>query len=226
MSNNGRAAVTSVITGGTIFVALVLARRYILRALLGYRGWMYESRTKSWKTLGWCAGLRLLTGSKPLLYSFQRSLPRLPGTHITSLSLLSLSFQTSLPRLPGMLLNGDGCDRMALRWPVTAMVIGLHVAHGIPKYSNMKEEGAAAGNRLTSSLRMRLLPFLPTVPSLQETTERYIETIEHILPAEEVEKQKRHAESFLKNEGPKLQRYLIFKSWISDNYVCAFLFTI
>lgn len=80
LAPNGRAAITSVLSGGTIFLALVLARRYTLRALLGYRGWMYEApRQQSWKTLGWCVGVKLLTGSRPLLFSFQRSLPRLPG---------------------------------------------------------------------------------------------------------------------------------------------------
>jgi hypothetical protein len=42
MSPRGRAAVTAGLTGTGIFLGLLVARRYILRALLGYRGWMYE----------------------------------------------------------------------------------------------------------------------------------------------------------------------------------------
>lgn len=61
-------------------MALLLGRRYLLRALLSYRGWMYENpRAYSWRTAAWSVGVRMLTGSRPLLYSFERSLPRLPG---------------------------------------------------------------------------------------------------------------------------------------------------
>lgn len=46
MSPRGRAAVTAGLTGTGIFMGLLVARRYILRALLGYRGWMYEVCTR------------------------------------------------------------------------------------------------------------------------------------------------------------------------------------
>lgn len=46
-------------------------------------GWMYEERGKgrkiSWKTKVWLLGVKIFSGaSKPMLYSYQGSLPRLP----------------------------------------------------------------------------------------------------------------------------------------------------
>lgn len=57
--------------------------RYILKLLFTYKGWMYESRAKGSKvslmTRLWVMAVKILTiGSKPGLFSFQRSLPRLP----------------------------------------------------------------------------------------------------------------------------------------------------
>ncbi|XP_070178057.1 carnitine O-palmitoyltransferase 1, liver isoform-like isoform X2 [Littorina saxatilis] len=53
-------------------------RRYTLRALLSYRGWMYEPpRKQSALTLAWGAMVRVVTGSHPTLYSYQLSLPRM-----------------------------------------------------------------------------------------------------------------------------------------------------
>eukprot|EP00123_Amoebidium_parasiticum_P017011 comp23677_c0_seq6/m.40543 comp23677_c0_seq6/g.40543 ORF comp23677_c0_seq6/g.40543 comp23677_c0_seq6/m.40543 type:complete len:716 (-) comp23677_c0_seq6:437-2584(-) len=131
-----RVGLTSALTGSTIFVTLLLLRRGALRALLGYRGWMYDApRTTSWATALWGMGLKLLTGRHPLLYSNQSSLPRMP------------------------------------------------------------------------------------VPSLKHTVEHYLESIKPVFSEEEMAVAKRLGEQFLKNEGPRLNRYLTFKSWVASNYV-------
>ncbi|XP_034188246.1 carnitine O-palmitoyltransferase whd isoform X1 [Osmia lignaria lignaria] len=69
--------------GLMLWLMVIHLIRYTLKLLLMYKGWMYESRekgsstskiTKMWTTL-----VRLFFGwHKPMLYSFQGSLPRLP----------------------------------------------------------------------------------------------------------------------------------------------------
>ncbi|RXM30706.1 Carnitine O-palmitoyltransferase 1, liver isoform [Acipenser ruthenus] len=62
-----------------LWVSLILVLRYILKMLLSYHGWMFEPHgrisrtTKIWATL-----VKMFSGRRPLLYSFQASLPRLP----------------------------------------------------------------------------------------------------------------------------------------------------
>ncbi|XP_033310425.1 carnitine O-palmitoyltransferase 1, liver isoform isoform X1 [Bombus bifarius] len=73
----------SCIVGLFLWLIVIYIMRYILKLLLMYKGWMYESRekrsnasrvTKLWSTL-----VKLFFGwHKPMLYSFQGSLPRLP----------------------------------------------------------------------------------------------------------------------------------------------------
>nr|KAG5707252.1 hypothetical protein BaRGS_000026 [Batillaria attramentaria] len=73
-----REVLTSFICGLVFFILLMYFRRYLLRVLLAYRGWMYEPpRKQSALTLAWGALVRLVTGSHPTLYSYQRSLPRM-----------------------------------------------------------------------------------------------------------------------------------------------------
>uniref|UniRef100_A0A4D5RA50 carnitine O-palmitoyltransferase n=1 Tax=Scolopendra viridis TaxID=118503 RepID=A0A4D5RA50_SCOVI len=62
--------------------AIILAMQYMLKILLMYKGWMYEARGRgariSLKTKLWIVLVKILSGRKPMLYSFQASLPRLP----------------------------------------------------------------------------------------------------------------------------------------------------
>lgn len=73
----------SFIIGLLLWLMVIYVIRYTFKLLLMYKGWMYESRekgcnasriTKTWTTL-----VKLFFGwHKPMLYSFQGSLPRLP----------------------------------------------------------------------------------------------------------------------------------------------------
>ncbi|XP_074662825.1 carnitine O-palmitoyltransferase 1, liver isoform-like isoform X1 [Tubulanus polymorphus] len=57
---------------------IILVRLWLIR-LLSYHAWMYEPRGKlSLKTKMWLGIVKFLGGRKPLLYSWQGSLPRLP----------------------------------------------------------------------------------------------------------------------------------------------------
>ncbi|XP_054721147.1 carnitine O-palmitoyltransferase 1, liver isoform-like [Uloborus diversus] len=74
-----RALIVSCLVGFFSFIILMILRQGLLRLLLSYRGWMYETpRNHTILTTLWCGCVRLLSGYKPSLYSCQRSLPRLP----------------------------------------------------------------------------------------------------------------------------------------------------
>ncbi|XP_053986791.1 carnitine O-palmitoyltransferase 1, liver isoform isoform X1 [Hylaeus volcanicus] len=71
------------VVGLLLWLVVIYAIRYTLKLLLIYKGWMYESREKgtavSKSTRIWTSLVKLLLGwHKPMLYSFQGSLPRLP----------------------------------------------------------------------------------------------------------------------------------------------------
>ena len=73
----------SILVGLLMWLIAIYAIRYTLKLLLIYKGWMYEARgrgtTISLKTKLWYYLVKLLSGwRKPMLYSFQGSLPRLP----------------------------------------------------------------------------------------------------------------------------------------------------
>ena len=83
----GRVAVVSVAVGAGFMLAMSYLRRITLRALLSYQGWLYEGpKDKNITTLVWGFLVKMVSGQlplslgapKPLLYSNQGSLPRLP----------------------------------------------------------------------------------------------------------------------------------------------------
>lgn len=62
------------------------------------------------------------------------------------------------------------------------------------------------------------LPYLP-VPDLDATTKRYLESVRPILNEERFKKMEKLAEEFKNGLGKRLQRYLVWKSWWSTNYI-------
>ena len=66
-----------------------------------------------------------------------------------------------------------------------------------------------------------LLPFLP-VPKLDDTVRRYLRSVRPLLDDEDYRKIEASALEFQKGVGRRLQRYLIFKSYISQ--VCYFTY--
>ncbi|KAI0232984.1 Carnitine O-palmitoyltransferase 1, liver [Lamellibrachia satsuma] len=74
-----RVFLISTIGGVLFFIILMYKRRWLLRVLLSYNGWMYEMpRSHSTRTYVWGSLVRLLSGYHPTLYSCQKSLPYLP----------------------------------------------------------------------------------------------------------------------------------------------------
>lgn len=68
--------------GLIVWWSFILLMRYILKFLFMYKGWMYEprggGRPISFKSKLWMVLVRVLSYRKPMLYSFQGSLPSLP----------------------------------------------------------------------------------------------------------------------------------------------------
>ncbi|XP_039617441.1 carnitine O-palmitoyltransferase 1, muscle isoform [Polypterus senegalus] len=62
------------------------------------------------------------------------------------------------------------------------------------------------------------LPRLP-VPRIDDTIKRYLESVRPLLDDEQYSKMETLAEEFKKNPAPRLQKYLLLKSWWAPNYV-------
>nr|XP_061805258.1 carnitine O-palmitoyltransferase 1, liver isoform-like isoform X2 [Nerophis lumbriciformis] len=79
LSAQGQTMLSALVFSTLLWLSLILALRFCLKLLLSYHQWMFEQHgrvsntTKVWVTL-----LRLLSSRKPLLYSYQTSLPHLP----------------------------------------------------------------------------------------------------------------------------------------------------
>ncbi|XP_045183818.2 carnitine O-palmitoyltransferase 1, liver isoform-like isoform X2 [Mercenaria mercenaria] len=74
-----RSLLTSCVAGFVFFIILLYIRRYSLRILLSYRGWMYEQpKTQALSTVVWGLLVKLVSGSHPSLYGCQQSLPKQP----------------------------------------------------------------------------------------------------------------------------------------------------
>ncbi|XP_028929802.1 carnitine O-palmitoyltransferase 1, brain isoform [Ornithorhynchus anatinus] len=72
-------AVASGLFATGLWLLLILTLRLALRLLLSYHGWIYEPHGHvSTTTKAWLALVKIFSGRKPMLYSFQGSLPRLP----------------------------------------------------------------------------------------------------------------------------------------------------
>ncbi|XP_062403002.1 carnitine O-palmitoyltransferase 1, muscle isoform [Sardina pilchardus] len=75
---------TQTVLSGVLFatglwLALIMLLRYTLKLLLSYHGWIFECHgRKTLSTRVWLNLVKMFSGRRPLLYSFQASLPRLP----------------------------------------------------------------------------------------------------------------------------------------------------
>ncbi|RWS22607.1 carnitine O-palmitoyltransferase 1: liver isoform-like protein, partial [Leptotrombidium deliense] len=81
LPSSGCALLACIVYSFVLWFAKALLMQYTLKMLLMYKGWMYEARSAtgmSLKSKIWVFLVRSLTKQKPLLYSYQASLPRLP----------------------------------------------------------------------------------------------------------------------------------------------------
>ena len=79
-SNTFRAFYLAIIASAFIVMVLMMIHRYIFRYMLSFRRWLYVSPLQpiDWKIKLWIGIVRRIRGKKPLLYSYQGSLPSLP----------------------------------------------------------------------------------------------------------------------------------------------------
>ncbi|XP_057203720.1 carnitine O-palmitoyltransferase 1, muscle isoform isoform X2 [Triplophysa rosa] len=127
---------SAILFATAVWFSFILLMRYILKALLSYHSWIFESHGKmSSFTKVWLSLVKLFSGRRPLLYSFQASLPHLP------------------------------------------------------------------------------------VPSIDDTISRYLESVRPLLDDEQYKQMEVVANDFKKDPAPKLQKYLVLKSWWATNYV-------
>lgn len=126
----------AIVASFSLMCIVMFLRQLILRALLSYRGWMYESlRSPPLKIIVWGLLVRLISGYQPSLYSFQRSLPRM------------------------------------------------------------------------------------SVPPVNQTISKLLESMRCLMEPEEFRKFEKEAREFERTLAPKLQKLLILKSWLTQNYV-------
>nr|AEQ30088.1 carnitine palmitoyltransferase I [Lateolabrax japonicus] len=79
MSVQTRAVLSAILFATGLWLFLIYLLRYTLKALLSYHGWIFESHGKmTTSTKVWLSLVKMFSGRRPLLYSFQASLPRLP----------------------------------------------------------------------------------------------------------------------------------------------------
>ncbi|NXX39603.1 CPT1B palmitoyltransferase, partial [Tricholaema leucomelas] len=136
LSAESRTVVSVAVFSTGVWLSTVLIFRQLLKLLLSYHGWMFEPHGKmSRSTKIWVALMKLLSVRKPLLYSFQTSLPKLP------------------------------------------------------------------------------------VPSVQATVTRYLESVRPLMDDEKYGRMEALAKEFKEQTAPRLQKYLILKSWWTTNYV-------
>ncbi|KAJ0069731.1 hypothetical protein NL108_012362, partial [Boleophthalmus pectinirostris] len=136
MSVQTRAVLGAILFATGLWLFLILLLRYTLKILLSYHGWIFESHGKmSTSTKVWLSLVKMFSGRRPLLYSFQASLPRLP------------------------------------------------------------------------------------VPSVEDTIQRYLESVRPLLDDDKYNQMAILANEFKDTQATQLQRFLILKSWWSNNYV-------
>ncbi|XP_022689348.1 carnitine O-palmitoyltransferase 1, muscle isoform-like [Varroa jacobsoni] len=79
-SGTFRRSVATLIYGSCVWLVCSGLRKYALKTLFSYKGWMIEARGAqvSLATRLWTIGVKLLSGSSPRLFSYQGCLPKLP----------------------------------------------------------------------------------------------------------------------------------------------------
>uniref|UniRef100_A0A7N5ZRS0 carnitine O-palmitoyltransferase n=1 Tax=Anabas testudineus TaxID=64144 RepID=A0A7N5ZRS0_ANATE len=79
VSTQCQVVLSAVLFSTMLWLLLIFTMRLCLKQLLSYHRWMFEQHGKmSTTTKVWVALVRIFSGRKPLLYSYQGSLPNLP----------------------------------------------------------------------------------------------------------------------------------------------------
>ncbi|ELW49003.1 Carnitine O-palmitoyltransferase 1, muscle isoform [Tupaia chinensis] len=156
-----------------VWVTGIFFFRQTLKLLLSYHGWMFEMHGQtSHFTRIWAICVRLLSSRRPMLYSFQTSLPKLPVPSVPA------TIQRS-----GLECSGDGVEKRSGKRVRTEAAV-LSGPHGDYNWAG-----------------------------------QYLESVQPLLDDEEYYRMEALAKEFQDKTAPRLQKYLILKSWWATNYV-------
>uniref|UniRef100_A0A671RDB1 Carnitine O-palmitoyltransferase 1, liver isoform-like n=1 Tax=Sinocyclocheilus anshuiensis TaxID=1608454 RepID=A0A671RDB1_9TELE len=79
VTEEGQRIVGGVLIGTGLWIAVTFVMRNVLKYLLSWHSWMFNRHgSLSLKTKLWLMLVKVFSGPKPMLYSFQNSIPRLP----------------------------------------------------------------------------------------------------------------------------------------------------
>ncbi|XP_043980469.1 carnitine O-palmitoyltransferase 1, muscle isoform isoform X2 [Gambusia affinis] len=79
LSAQARAVLSAILFATAVWLIFIQFLRFTLKILLSYHGWIFESHGKMrTSTKVWLSLVKMFSGRRPLLYSFQAVLPRLP----------------------------------------------------------------------------------------------------------------------------------------------------
>ncbi|XP_062245980.1 carnitine O-palmitoyltransferase 1, liver isoform isoform X1 [Platichthys flesus] len=79
ISTENQMMVGGILVGTGLWVSIIMIMRNALKSLLSWHGWMHARHgSVSYSTRLWMLLVKVFSGRKPMLYSFQNSLPRLP----------------------------------------------------------------------------------------------------------------------------------------------------
>ncbi|XP_065148305.1 carnitine O-palmitoyltransferase 1, liver isoform isoform X1 [Paramisgurnus dabryanus] len=79
ITEEGQRIAGGILVGTGLWITVIFVMRRALKYLLSWHGWMFNQHgSVSFKTKIWLVLVKLFSGRRPMLYSFQSSLPRLP----------------------------------------------------------------------------------------------------------------------------------------------------
>lgn len=145
--------------------------------------------------------VRLLSGRRPMLYSFQTSLPKLPVPKVSA-TIQQVRARIRYPSGQGGLDSEDLSKQEGLSPSKSVFErIGAGVRRGLgqrqPLLSGPHADGHLSG--------------------------QYLESVRPLLNDEEYYRKEKLAKEFQEKTAPRLQKYLILKSWWATNYVSFLL---
>ncbi|XP_074164336.1 palmitoyl thioesterase CPT1C isoform X3 [Sminthopsis crassicaudata] len=162
-------ALAAAVFAGGLWTALLLTLHVVLRLLLRYQGWLSEPRgTLSLPTRSWLALVRIFSGRRPTLYTYQRSLPclPLPSTAGTIAKYLE-SVRPLLPEEDFQALSGQARTFLHTEAPRLQALLGLKAWWATNYVSDWWEEYIYLRSRssLLGSSNYYILDFLSAAPT-------------------------------------------------------------
>uniref|UniRef100_A0A671YAK7 carnitine O-palmitoyltransferase n=1 Tax=Sparus aurata TaxID=8175 RepID=A0A671YAK7_SPAAU len=122
MSSQCQALLSAVLFSTMLWLLLIFTMRLCLKQLLSYHRWIFEQHGKMSNTTKVWALVRIFSGRKPLLYSYQGSLPNLPVPAIKDTvkryleSVRSLMDDTQYERMTNLAAEFESSLGNRLQW--------------------------------------------------------------------------------------------------------------